>query len=350
MSVREQVRLKLIGQGNDPWGNDVIELEGARTSQDLASPLKTGQASSLPFVIVRLGPQTPGQTWGNLGDSVEVWPYAESETWQELDALCGLVLLRLDKQIVQDTDGVAYQLGYGGVGTQDTPVAEWDAYTRPLRFDAVKLAWMAPTHPLATALAQWTAVHFALAQTDPHTWLPTDTEPGIYWRVTDLPRVQNDDEHYNIWLDLMRASLVGHIVTPDQQTIISYLDRLAARLPRASIQYANTYLARIAVTRADPEADPHSEGQIGVDVAFGALNGNDEAGLPGDPFHKPWEPIDPHFPWIKHPTDGSLALPLEHVEVRDGVLVGVVPETDRPHENLVGGAQGTAAASAQITT
>ena len=321
MSLREQVRLKLVGSGTDPWGMDVIELEGARTSGDLSSPIATGQVSGLPFLIVRLGPQTPGQTWGNLGDSIDVWPYADDETWQTLDALCGLVLLRLDNQVLRDTDGVAYQLSYGGVSTQDTPVAEWDAYTRPLRFDSVKLAWLRPTHPLATAFEQWTTTYFPDAQTDPATWLPTDTEPGIYWRVTDIPRVRSNDDHYNVWLDLMRAELVGHIVTPNQQTIIQYLDRLAAILPRASIRYADTYLARIAVSRADPEADPHAEGQISVDVAYGALNGNAWASLPG-------QPIDPEHPWIPLPVppEPAVSIPLEHAEVRDGTLVGESPD------------------------
>jgi hypothetical protein len=325
VSIREQVRLKLIGEGTDPWGDRVLELEGTRTSTDLPSPLATGQASSLPFVIVRLGPQTPGQTWGNLGDAIEVWPYADDQTWQELDTLCGLVLLRLDNTVLQDTDGVAYQLGYAGVGTQDTPVAEWDAYTRPLRFDSVRLAWMSPTHPLASAFEQWTTMQFPAAQTDPNTWLPTDAAPGIYWRVTDIPRVQSMDDHYNIWLDLMRASLVGHIVTPDQQTVNTYLDRLAAILPRASIHYADTYLARIAVSRADPEADPHSEGQISVDVAYGALNGNYWASMPGQP-GQPWVPLDPEHPWIEHPVDGEPSMPVEHVEIRDDALVGESPE------------------------
>jgi len=323
VSVREQVRLTLVGQGTDPWGDRVLELEGARTSTDLPSPIATGQASALPYVIVRLGPQTPGQTWGNLGDSVEVWPYAENQTWQELDNLCGLVLLRLDKAILQDTDGVAYQLNYGGVGTQDTPVAEWDAYTRPLRFDSVKLAWLTPTHPLASAFEEWTAHYFPASQTDPSTWLPTDAAPGIYWRVTDIPRVRDAADHYNIWLDLMRATLVGHIVTPDQHTVIQYLDRLAAILPRASIHYANTYLANIAVSRADPEADPHSEGQISVDVAYAARSGDFWAGLtPGT--------SDPWNPWIPLPDDTAVSVPLEHIEVRDGVLVGESPDPPQP--------------------
>jgi hypothetical protein len=327
VTLREQVRLKLIGQGTDPWRDDVIELEGARTSSDLASPIATGQAASLPFVIVRLGPQTPGATWGNLGDSIDVWPYADDETWQTLDQLCGLVLLRLDNQILRDDDGTAYQLGYAGVSTQDTPVAEWDAYTRPLRFDSVKISWLAPTHPLADALQAWTAAHFPSAQTDPDTWLPTDTQPGIYWRVTDVPRVQSNDDHLNIWLDLMRSTVVGHIITPDQRTLVQYLDRLAAILPRASIHYADTYLSRISVSRADPEADPHSEGQISLDVAYGAVNGNYWASVPGDPNH-PWVPIDPEHPWIEHPVppDPAISIPLEHVEVRDGTLVGESPE------------------------
>jgi len=259
VSLREQVRLKLIGDGTDPWKDNVLELEGARTSDQLPSPIETGQATGRPFVIVRLGPQTPGQTWGNLGDSIDVWPYSEDQTWQDLDALCGLVLLRLDNQILTDDDGKSYQLNYGGVGTQDTPVAEWDAYTRPLRFDSTLLSWMEPTHPLADAFEDWTAIVFPQAQTDPTNWVPTDTSPGIYWRVTDIPRVQTDVEHYNIWLDLMRSSLVGHIITPDQKTLVAYLDHLAAVLPRASIHYADTYLATIEVSRADPEADQHTE-------------------------------------------------------------------------------------------
>jgi hypothetical protein len=343
VSVREQVRLKLIGDGTDPWADNVLELEGARTSEQLPSPIETGQATGVPFVIVRLGPQTPGQTWGNLGDSIDVWPYAGDETWQELDALCGLVLLRLDNAIVTDTDGTSYQLNYGGVSTQDTPVAEWDAYTRPLRFDSVKLSWMEPTHPLADAFEEWTAKIFPLAQTDPANWVPSDASPGIYWRVTDIPRVQSADDHYNIWLDLMRSSLVGHIITPNQKTVVQYLDHLAAVLPRASIHYANTHLATIEVTRADPEADPHVDGQISVDVSFGALNGDYWAGVPGDS-NQPWVPLDPEFPWMKYPT----RIPLNYAEIRDGVLVGQSPTLEQGE--LRARAHGKATTSGAPTT
>jgi hypothetical protein len=331
VSLREIVRTTLIGSGSDPWHDNVLELEGARTDGDLPSPIATGQASSRPFVIVRLGPQTSGQFWGNLGDSVEVWPYAEDQTWQDLDALCGLVLLRLDKRIVTDTDGTTYQLNYGGVSTQDTPVAQWDAYTRPLRFDSIKTTSTTPgaTHPLATALDEWTTLVLPGAD--------------VWWQVTDSPRVREEVEHYNIWLDKVRATAVGHIVTADPTTIVPCLDRLAAILPRASIRYADTFLSTIEVTRADPEADPHQDGQISIDVSYGATNGNIWAGIPG---------LDALHPWIKlpGPDDPQYSLPLEHVEVRDGVLVGVVPATDRPRENLRGVAHGKATSSGQFTT
>ena len=343
MSVREQVRLKLIGDGTDPWADNVLELEGARTNDQLPSPIETGQATGVPFVIVRLGPQTPGQTWGNLGDSIDVWPYAADETWQALDALCGLVLLRLDKQIITDSDGVSYQLNYGGVSTQDTPVAEWDAYTRPLRFDSTKLSWLEPTHPLADAFESWTTTQFGCVQTDPSTWVPTADCPAVYWRVTDIPRVQSADEHYNIWLDLMRSTLVGHIISPDQKTVVQYLDRLAAILPRASVRYANTYLATIEVTRADPEADQHVDGQISVDVSFGAVNGDYWASIPGDS-NQPWVPLDPQHPWIKHDT----RLPLNLAEIRDGVIVGESPTLEQGE--LRARAHGKATTSGDLTT
>lgn len=338
VSIREQVRLKLVGQGTDPWGDRVLELEGARTSTDLPSPIATGQASALPFVIVRLGPQTVGQYWGDAGDSIDVWPYSEDVTWVDLDVLCGLVLLRLDKQILTD-DGVNYQLNYGGVSTQDTPVAEWDAYTRPLRFDSVKTPSTTPgaTHPLAVAFNEWTAVQFPGAD--------------IWWQVTDSPRVRTEAEHLNIWLDEMRSTLIGHIVTTHPQTVVTYLDRLAAILPRASIRYANTFLATIEPTRADPEADPHVEGQISVDVAYGALHGNYWASVPGQP-GQPWLPTDPEHPWIRYPVEPEpgVAIPLEHAEVRDGTLVGVAPEGDLPRHPLSGAGAGVATASGQVST
>jgi len=315
VTLREAVRVALIGDGSDPWRDDVIELEGAKTQGDLASPIATGQAQALPFVIVRFGPQTVGQYWGNLGDAIEIWPYADDETWQALDLLCGLVLLRLDKQIL-DVDGTAYQLSYAGVSTQDTPVAEWDAYTRPLRFDSIKIASTTPgaIHPLAEAFNAWSTTTFG-------------PNANIWWQVTSSPRISQETDHYNVWLDKMRATLNGHIVTTDPQEVIQHLDRLAAILPRATIRYADTYLATIEATRAEPEADPHQDGQISVDVSYGAVNGNYWASVPGDPNH-PWVPTDPNHPWIEHPVppDPAISIPLEHVEVRDGTLVGESPE------------------------
>lgn len=334
MSLRERVRKTLVGAGTDPWHDNVLELEGARTAGDLPSPIATGQASSRPFVIVRLGPQTAGQYWGNLGDSIDVWPYSEDQTWQDLDVLCGLVLLRLDKQIITDTDGVAYQLNYGGVSTQDTPVAEWDAYTRPMRFDSIKIVSTSPgaTHPLADAFDAWTHQMFPSA--------------NIWWQVTDAPRVRSEDEHYNVWLDKMRGTLIGHIVTTDPHEVVHYLDLLSAILPRASIRYADTFLSTIEATRADPEADPHVDGQISVEVSYGAKNGNFWAGLyPGNPAY-PWNPWLP----LPGPDDAVPSVPLDHIEVRDGVLVGVVPEGEAPRHPLAAAAQGQANVSGEITS
>ena len=333
MSLRERVRQTLIGAATDPWRDNVLELEGARTATDLPSPIATGQASSRPFVIVRLGPQTAGQYWGNLGDSIDVWPYSEDQTWQDLDVLCGLVLLRLDKQFITDTDGTVYQLNYGGVSTQDTPVAEWDAYTRPMRFDSIKVASTSPgaTHPLADALNEWTAQFFP--------------DANIWWQVTTVPRVASEDEHYNIWLDKMRATVVGHIITADPAEVVRHLDRLCAIITRARVAYANTYLATIEVSRADPEADPHIDGQVTIEVSYGATNGNFWAGLhPGNPSY-PWNPWIP----VPGPEDPVPSVPLEHVEVRDGVLVGVVPEGDTPRHPLSASAQGQATVSGEIT-
>jgi len=336
VSLREIVRQKLIAAG--PWGDNVLELEGALTNGDLPSPIATGQASSRPFVIVRLGPQTTGQYWGNLGDSIDVWPYSEDQTWQDLDVLCGLVLLRLDKQIVTDTDGTSYQLNYGGVSTQDTPVAQWDAYTRPMRFDSIKTVSTSPgaTHPLAEALNAWTAQYF----------------PGqdIWWQVTEIPRVRTALEHYNVWLDLMRSTVVGHIITTDPQAVVANLDKLAQILPRAAIPYAGTYLATLEVTRADPEADPHIDGQVTIEVSFGQTNGNFWASMPGMP-GQPWVPNDPEHPWIRLPGPGEpqYSIPLEHIEVRDGQQVGVVPEGDPRVEPLAGAAFGKATVSGQIS-
>jgi hypothetical protein len=334
VTLREIVRTKLVGAGTDPWGEDVLELEGARTDGDLASPIKTGQASSLPFVIVRLGPQTTGQYWGNLGDSIDVWPYAEDQTWQDLDLLCGLVLLRLDKQIVTDANGTEYQLNYGGVSTQDTPVAQWDAYTRPLRFDSIKTTSTTPgaSHPLADAMNAWSAVYFP--------------DENIWWQVTASPRVASEADHFNIWMDKMRATVVGHIITSDPKVVVRNLDKLTAILPRATVHYANTYLATLEVTRADPEADPHLDGQVTIDVSYGSANGNFWAGLnPGNPAW-PWNPWLP----LPGPEESVPSVPLEHIEGRDGVLVGVVPEGESPREPLAGSAHGQTTVSGKITT
>jgi hypothetical protein len=276
--------------------------------------------------------------WAGGGQNFDRGNQSDELTRQDRDASWG-ASFKLDDgnemwptgQIDTDTDGTTYQLNYGGVSTQDTPVSQWDAYTRPLRFDSIKTTSTTPgaTHPLATALDEWTTLVLPGAD--------------VWWQVTDSPRVREEVEHYNIWLDKMRATAVGHIVTADPQTIVPCLDRLAAILPRASIRYADTFLSTIEVTRADPEADPHQDGQISIDVAYGQANGNFWAGIPGQ---------DALHPWITlpGPDDPQYSIPLEHVEVRDGVLVGVVPVTDQPRENLRGVAHGTATSSGQFTT
>jgi hypothetical protein len=305
VSLREKVRLALIGDGTAPWGENVLEMEGASVADDLPNPVTTGAASALPFVIVKLGPKTPGQVWGNLGDSVEVWPYSPDETWQDLDTLCALVLARLDYHVVTDDDGVSYKLDYSGSPMQDTPVNQWDAYSRPVTFDSTKLNWLQPTHPLAAAFQAWTAGKYVgELQTNPTTWIPSAAEPAVYWRVADLPRVREPIDHLNIWVDVFRASIVGHVLSTDQAAIEDYVGRLARDLPRATIQYAHatgTSYVQAEVARADALADQHQDGQLTVEVRYAAV-----------------------APDYQQPG------PIRHAEIRDGTQVGVSPTGDLP--------------------
>lgn len=316
MTLREQARLALIGDGTMPWGDNVLEMNAATAGEQLPSPVETGAASGLPFVIVKLGPQTPGQVWGNQGDSLEVWPYSPDETLQDLDALCGLVVMRLDRQVLTDDDGAAYQSSYAGSPLQDTTVSQWDAYSRPLRFDTVALRWRVPSHPLAVAMMNWTAATWpGLVQTDPQTWLPTMTDPAIYWRVTDLPRVRDASEH-KPWSDWYRATLVGHVLSPDDDAREAWVDRLARLLPRASIEYPamNTWLSEHEVIRADPNADQHVDGQLTVEVLYGAATPDYET------LTMPYDPTQP----------GHGAAPVTHIITHGGDVPTETPPVAIP--------------------
>lgn len=307
MTLREHVRVLLVGAGDDPWRTDVLEMMAATVDGNLPNPVEEGTVAGFPFLIVKKGAQGPGQLWASLADSIEVWPYADDETLQTLDVLCGLVQQRLNRRVLVDDDGASYLLEYAGSALQDAWVGQWNANTRPLRFDATKLAWLVQAHPLAVALRDWTAATWPpvgapltnQVQTNPNTWVPSDQTPGIYWRVTEQPRARQDSDRMG-WFTIFTASLAGHIVAPTYQVRQAWIDALTAELQQATVPLGASYISDVLVTSANADADQHEDGQLRIDVRYA---------LPNRAY-----------------TEARAAVPIRHAELRDGQIVGQSPE------------------------
>lgn len=295
MSVRRAIRTLLIdgvqavqvplvpGPGIDYAASRVLEPHGARIDTEK------------PFIIVRHGPEGEQQDWSGPVIRFEVWPMLSRTSFITLDevvAQIGAALedRRFDAGVAPNvTNHYALKLSEG----VDTLERDFDAITRQINFEVWNLDWLLQEtydpDPLA-ALRAWTEAKWpplgnppvAQVQTDPATWEPSSTAPGIYWRLVGIPRVVEQWATVS-WVE---QRIAGHILTPDKQNRLAWTRRLTEALSvqrRLILQDPLPPGAPVGAVPArhpmdfmavagDSSAHPMRQGQVLLTVRYGVLH------------------------------------------------------------------------------
>jgi hypothetical protein len=222
-----------------------------------------------PYLVVREGVQDPGADWAAFSTIVEVWPYVDRTTFQEVDALAGAVINALHRARFSE-GGEQYLIDYLGTVGQDVMDDDWDAITRGLRFRVFALGWLNgltyDPDPVAV-LRSWTAAAFPEVHTDPATWSPSDAAPGIYWRLVRVAPVQ-----ITAAVNWLEAQLTGHILAPGPAVRLAWVRKLAEGIAKQRrLKMPDGGPLELLKVAADGEADPMRRGQIQLTARFGVL-------------------------------------------------------------------------------
>ncbi len=232
-------------------------------------PHVAGPDTQKPFLVVREGVQDSGDDWAGFSTIVEVWPYVDRKTFQDVDALAGAVINVLHRARFADS-GEQYLADYLGTAGQDFVDDQWEAITRGLRFRVFALGWLDgltfEPDPVA-ALREWTAASWPGVHTDPATWSPADASPGIYWRLVRVTPVQ-----ITAAVNWLEAQLAAHILAPGAAARLTWVRRLAEGLAKQRrLKMPDGGLLELLKVWGNSEADPMRQGQIQLTARFGVL-------------------------------------------------------------------------------
>ncbi|GAW27988.1 hypothetical protein [Carboxydocella sp. ULO1] len=232
-------------------------------------PHAAGANTQKPYLVLKEGVQDPGADWAAFSTVIEVWPHVARTTFQQVDAIANAVINTLHRARFSEA-GEQYLADYIGTASQDFVDDEWGVITRGLRFRVFALGWLNgftyDPDPVAT-LRNWTTTTFPELHTDPATWSPTDTAPGVYWRLIRLTPVQ-----FNAAVNWIEALFAGHVLAPSAAVRLTWVRKLTEGLvkQRRLIMVDGGPLELLKVV-ADSEADPIRRGQIQLTARFGVL-------------------------------------------------------------------------------
>ncbi|GEA17500.1 hypothetical protein [Moorella sp. E306M] len=242
----------------------VPQVQGRVYEPHVANP-----GAGKPFLVVREGVQDRGADWAAFSTVVEVWPYVDRTTFQQVDALAGAVINVLHRARFTDS-GEQYLIDYLGTVGQDFADDDWDAITRGLRFRVFALGWLNgltyDPDPVSV-MRSWTAATWPEVQTDPATWSPADTAPGVYWRLVRLTPVSQTQA-----VNWIEAQITGHVLAPSPAVRLSWVRKITEGIVKQRrlkmLDGGPLELLRVA---ADSEADPMRQGQVQLTARFGVL-------------------------------------------------------------------------------
>lgn len=229
-----------------------------------------------PFIVLVEGPLDPGEQWAGIATALDVWPHVEHTKFTTLDAFANEISALLNELILEDGEKRYYleKLATGG----DQHVPEWETITRVLRFSIFDLEFLSgetiDPDPVE-ALARWTDETFGVdVQTDPASWRPSREQPGIYWRISTIPRVL-EWYPFHTWVE---ARIMGHVIAPTYTARLEWTRRIhQALLSTRKLELADGSPLFIEGLGADSGAHPIRTGQITAVCRLGVLSEIEEA-------------------------------------------------------------------------
>lgn len=222
-----------------------------------------------PFLVVREGIGNEPNSFDSTDTTFEVWPYVERESLTDLDNLIQEVLQAINYAIIV-VDQVPHYLQYTGTGTEDMIIEDWEAYTKSMNFDVIALDWRTHSEiepdPI-DGMVKWVDKHFDY-QTNPREWLPSDDEPAVYWRQTQVTSVEPMN-----WGGFINAQLRGHVISPSLEVRKKATEQLVRKL----MVGGHTHLSDGSVmlfrgVASNDGYNPFIDGQIILNVRYGVLN------------------------------------------------------------------------------
>lgn len=238
-------------------------------------PHAAGPNTEKPYLVLKEGIQDPEADWAAFSTIVEVWPYVKRTTFQQVDSLANAVINTLHRARFSHA-GEEYLVDYMGSAGQDFVDTEWDAITRGLRFRVFALGWLNgltfDPDPVV-ALQNWTSERWPEAHTDPATWSPGDTAPGIYWRLVRLTTAQ-----MTAAVNWMEAQINGHILAPSAAVRLAWIRKVTEGLAKQRrLKMSDGGPLELLRVVADSEADPMRRGQIQLVARYGVLQTKEDA-------------------------------------------------------------------------
>ncbi len=250
--------------------DNILQVEGR-----VYEPHAAGPTIKKPYLVLKEGVQDPEAGWSAFSTIIEVWPYVARTTFQQVDTLVNQVIDALHRARFAEANE-QYLIDYIGSAGQDFVDQEWNAITRGLRFRVFALGWLNgltfEPDPVTT-LQNWTAETWPEVQTNPATWSPGDTAPGIYWRLVRLTTAQ-----MAAVVNWMEAQISGHILAPSAAVRLSWVRKVTEGLARQRrLKMSDGGPLELWRVASDSEADPMRKGQIQLIARFGVLQTKEEA-------------------------------------------------------------------------
>lgn len=223
-----------------------------------------------PFLMVREGLTDTQQDWSPATTLLEVWPYVSRGSYVTVDQLAAKAVEVLDG--ARFTDGTeSYLAAYIGDVGEDAFDDQWVGLCRGIRFRVFNLGWLSgltyDPDPVKV-LADWAAATWpGMVQTNPATWAPSNSNPGVYWR-RDRSRTV---ETYAAW-SLVEWIIRCHVIAPNYQDRSRWGRTIMEALATARrAAFADKAPLDFITVQEFAAADPMKEGQLALTAQFGIL-------------------------------------------------------------------------------
>ncbi len=114
----------------------IMNLTGLQVYEPHMASAKT----SKPYIVVKFATERrdTGMMYGYV-KSIEVWPYVEPTSFEELDALLDQLIQGLHRRDIVTSDGTIFQLEYRGSIGSEYYDPDWDALTKPIEFTTIAI-------------------------------------------------------------------------------------------------------------------------------------------------------------------------------------------------------------------